>query len=1120
VSTLLSRLTSAAGNETQRSVQILNRTALILLFLSLGYIALASLHSWDTQKSVYLENLTSVAELEARAVDAYFNRIELDSGRLGEELKPDAAAIDLDRAYTLLKRFKTLHPELFNVTLLDASGRLMVTANSAPNSVQASVASTSSFTASLAEFGKGAHFSIGQPITSMISGTVIVPLRYAIRRPSGELDYILSSNLPHEYLRAYWADAPITQHAALGLLRDDGFLLSRFPVPKSAAIDTVYQQPRTGALVRYLRDQNFPHKGSVEGESSLDGPGRLSVFRRLPSYPVTLFVALPIAEIQSAWWREMWKTYLLAALALSMGFGVYRYSLHQQRVWAKQNEAASVALRESEARWQFALEGSGEGVWDWDLSSNKVSVSRLYQTIFGQELPDQAKKMDDWTERIHPDDVVHAREKFQLLTSGATDTYIDEHRERCADGSWKWVQVRGKVVSRGDDGRPNRVIGTIYDASERIAREQQLRLLEASVAHTNDLVVITEAEPVDAPGPKIVFVNEAFSKRTGYQREEVIGKTPRFLQGPLTDRLALDRVRAALTNGQPVREEIINYTKAGEAFWIEMEIAPIANASGWFTHWVAVERDITQRKRTEEALVASEKRFRVAVDALQEGFVLQNRKAEILVCNKSAERILGISADQMMGRTSLDPRWRTLREDGTTFSGEAHPAVVTLRDGTPQTNVMMGIEQTDGARTWISINTAPIFDGDESRPSGVVATFTDITEQVAANAERRGLEAQLREAQKMEALGTLAGGIAHDFNNILAAILGNVSLAKEDAGDNSDVRISLNEITKAAGRAKTLVEQILSFSRRQPHEYVAQPIFPLIEEAVGLLRATIPANTKLSASTTAPGVYASCNASQISQVLINLCTNSWHALPKGQGEIDITLDEIQCNRSKQSADVNLPPGRYARIRIADNGSGMNTDTLARIFEPFFTTKPVGEGTGLGLAVVHGIIKAHNGHIRVDSTLGQGTHFDLYLPIVAACAAGLPNAEHAEAPAKGSGQHVVYIDDDEAMVMLTVRILEKRGYRASGFMSAAEALDLVRANPDDVDLIVTDYNMPGQSGLDVARTVKTIHAELPTIITSGYITDELREAARDAGIRDLVYKPNTVEELVQAITRSL
>jgi PAS domain S-box-containing protein len=1122
--TIVANLRSAVSALNRRGEQILHRMAAVLVVISLGFLGLISVESWYEERAAALENLTSIAEIEARALDMYFNRIELDLRGLSEALTATGTLVDLDLAYTALKRFKRLHPEFYNVTLLNSSGDVLVSANSAPRAVRASVGHEPSFQTSLAELRTGANISVGQPFLSVLSAMPMVPIRRALHDANGGITYIVGANLPHEYLRHFWLDTPIAQRAAFGLLRDDGFLLSRYPIPSSTSIDALYGQPQAGALTQFLSDNNFPMRGNVEGASSLDGLLHLNVFRRLPSFPVTLFVEFPVAEVWSAWWQRMRKTFLQMAIVLALGFAAYRYAIRQQRHWTARTAAASDALRESEARWQFALEGDSEAVWDWDLGTNKVAVSRLYRDVFGQSQPNATDDMADWTARLHPDDVIGARAKFQAIIDGEIDYYVDEHRERCADGTWKWVHIRAKVVSRSPAGRPNRVIGTISDITAHRAHEEHLRLLEASVSNTNDIVLITEAEPVDAPGPRIVFVNAAFTRRTGYTREEALGNTPRMLQGPRTDDAVLARVRAALMAWQPVREEVINYTKSGEAFWLEMQISPIANEKGWYTHWVSVSRDITERKRVEEALLASEQRFGVAIDALQEGFILRNHKSEILVCNRSAERILGLTANQMMTQNRFDPRWRAVREDGTQFGGDAHPALVTLRDGVAQTNVIMGIDKADGQRTWISINTAPIFDHSdsttESRPSGVVATFTDITEAVVAETVRLSLEQQLREAQKIESLGTLAGGIAHDFNNILGAILGNVKLASEDAAQNAHIQLSLNEINKAAVRAKRLVEQILTFSRRQTQDLAAQPLLPLVNEAVALLRATIPAKTLLDTKIDTPQIIVRCDATQVSQVLINLCTNAWHALPNGEGQIVISLSETRIAQDSSLANTTLAPGRYALLSVTDNGCGMDEAIQARIFEPFFTTKAVGVGTGLGLAVVHGIIKAHHGHIVVNSHVGAGTRFDIYLPAVADSTTQTSAALPTQTVLEGRGQHVIYIDDDEAMVILTVRILEKRGFRASGYLSAARALDAIREHPEDVDLVVSDYNMPGQSGLDVAQNVKHIRADLPIIITSGYITDELRTAAQNTGIHDIVYKPNTVEDLVQSIVRSL
>jgi len=392
----------------------------------------------------------------------------------------------------------------------------------------------------------------------------------------------------------------------------------------------------------------------------------------------------------------------------------------------------------------------------------------------------------------------------------------------------------------------------------------------------------------------------------------------------------------------------------------------------------------------------------------------------------------------------------------------------------------------------------------------------DVSARIRAELQRAQLEAQLRESQKMEAIGTLAGGVAHDFNNILGTIIGNVALATDGCDLAHPARVSLDEISKAAIRAKRLVEQILSFSRRRPQQFVDQSLQPIVTEALQLMRASLPANISLTGSAPQPQISARVDAVQIEQVLLNVITNAWEAMPLDGGRISVELAEAHIDASESGS---LVPGRYARILISDTGHGMDQGTLTRVYEPFFTTKPLDKGTGLGLAVAHGIMKDHGGSIRVRDTSSQGTTFELTLPLIAADAP-VAITSTTGSGATGSGQHVLYLDDDEPMVYMVNRLLQKLGYRVSAYEQPEEALNALRSDPLSFDLVVTDYNMPGPSGLDVAREVAQIRKDLPVVITSGYITEKLREGARLAGVRHLIYKPNTVDELCQIIQRVL
>jgi PAS domain S-box-containing protein len=541
-------------------------------------------------------------------------------------------------------------------------------------------------------------------------------------------------------------------------------------------------------------------------------------------------------------------------------------------------------------------------------------------------------------------------------------------------------------ISKIEVGGKTLYTAILRDVSVQRRAQERLMLLQTCMERLHDMVLITEAEPVTEPGPRIVFVNQAFERRTGYLRNEVLGRSPCLLQGPLTQRSELERMAVAMQLRQPMRCELINYRKTGEAFWIEFDSVPIVDASGRHTHWVSVARDISERKQAE--------------------------------------------------------------------------------------------------------------------------------------ADRQGLEAQLRESQKMESIGTLAGGIAHDFNNILGAILGNVALANEDLGANPSVRTSLSEIGKAARRARSLVQQILAFSRRQPQELVLQPMRPLVEDTLGLLRSTLPAMVTLGATLSDEPVHVKADTTQVQQVLMNLCMNAWHALPNGVGDIRVGLDALVLAPGAAAPHDTMPPGRYAHLWVSDTGSGMDRATRERIFEPFFTTKAVGEGTGLGLAVVHGIVSAHHGAISVESEPGVGTTFHLYFPTSEA-AAFVP-AFDSTAPAllRGQGRHVLYVDDDEVMVLMVERLLVRAGFHVTCCADARAAITCVRATPELVDVVVTDFNMPEFSGLDLAEALAKMRPGLPVVISSGYISDDMRERARLAGVHSLLNKQDTLEALVPRIHDAL
>jgi len=392
----------------------------------------------------------------------------------------------------------------------------------------------------------------------------------------------------------------------------------------------------------------------------------------------------------------------------------------------------------------------------------------------------------------------------------------------------------------------------------------------------------------------------------------------------------------------------------------------------------------------------------------------------------------------------------------------------------------------------------------------------DLTARKQAETQRQALETQLRESQKMQAMGTMAGGIAHDFNNILSAILGNVGLAKQDTEDTSPALTSLLEIEKAGRRARDLVRQILTFSRNELPKRMPIHLAEVVHETARLAKVTLPPSVDLQTTVIDDSRAVLADATQVEQALLNLCTNAILAIGNGKGHVTIELTSAYLQQP-HAGRIGLPPARYVTLRVSDTGNGMSSDTLARIFEPFFTTREVGQGTGLGLSVVHGIMQTHQGTVDVQSTQGVGSVFTLYFPVTDEMVA---EPEGMAQPVKvlGKGQHVMYVDDDIALVYLIKRVLSRKGFAVTTFTDPHEARAALEAQPESYDLLVTDYNMPGYSGLDLLREAKSIRPNLPVALASGYVTPELERAAIREGANALIYKPNDVNELCETVQR--
>lgn len=393
----------------------------------------------------------------------------------------------------------------------------------------------------------------------------------------------------------------------------------------------------------------------------------------------------------------------------------------------------------------------------------------------------------------------------------------------------------------------------------------------------------------------------------------------------------------------------------------------------------------------------------------------------------------------------------------------------------------------------------------------------EIAERKRAEKEKEDIQKQLLQAQKMESLGTLAGGIAHDFNNILSAIFGYTELARYEFPEGTSQRSKMEGVLKAAHRARDLVEQILAFSRQSGQEKKPLKIGPIVKETCKLLRASLPTSIAVRQNIQPESGTVLANPAQIHQILMNLCTNAAHAMRKKEGVLKVSLVEVELDSEAAAHHVDLEPGPYLKLTISDTGHGMNSSVMERIFDPYFTTKAPGEGTGLGLAVTHGIVKSLGGNISVHSQPGEGTSFDVLLKRIES--QETVKAETTEKPPTGN-ERVLFVDDEESLANLGKDILELLGYEAISTTSSVEALEVFRANPDRFDLVVTDQTMPNMTGMELAKKLLDIRQDIPLILCTGYSELITGEKAREIGIRQFIMKPLGIDDLARIVRKAL
>jgi PAS domain S-box-containing protein len=738
------------------------------------------------------------------------------------------------------------------------------------------------------------------------------------------------------------------------------------------------------------------------------------------------------------------------------------------------------------------------GSWSWDLRTQIIWWSDETYRILGLTPGSYDPSYEGNARFVHPDDAAayHAKAMHVLEHGGVLDAEI---RIITATGEIKHCHSRGKV-ERDESGRPIRMFGTMHDVTQSKRAEEALRASEARyrliVENTQEGIWQIDTANVTT------FVNARMAEMLGYEREAMVGRSVfDFMDEDL--RGAAGELIERRRSGVREQHEFKLRHRDGRGVYALMKTDPLKDERGNYIGALAVVTDITERRRADAALRESEERFRQLAASLPQLVWTCDAQGLCDYLSPRWEEYTGKRAADQLGLVWLE---QIHPDDRDRIAHEWQDAQHHRRP----TRTEFRILGANGTYRWFDTRGVPLFDA-QGNITRWIGSNTDIEDR------RRAEEAQLR-TQKMEALGTLAGGIAHDFNNMLLAISGNAQLAIEDVPQDHPARASLLEIQKASARASDLVRRILAFSRHEEPKQQVIKLQPVIEEALKLSGVSLPAMIELRSHFAAGVPSVNADATQLHQVIMNLISNAAHAIGQRVGLIDVSLDVVKADFELMQRIPGLRTQRYARLRVRDDGCGMDRETLARIFDPFFTTKPQGEGTGLGLSVVDGIMKRHDGAIRVISEPARGTTFELYFPTVDDARVAVAAASTVET--RDRGARVVYVDDDDALVLLCDRFLARRGHAVVCFTDPQAALEYVIAHSSAIDAVVTDLAMPKMSGFELARALLAQLPQLPIILMSGYLTPADQDRAADVGIRAVLLKPANVDDLSRALDATL
>lgn len=757
-------------------------------------------------------------------------------------------------------------------------------------------------------------------------------------------------------------------------------------------------------------------------------------------------------------------------------------------------------IEQSERRLSFALDAVGGGVFDWRIPADEWTRSDSWYKLTGFQRDELERWEAEHGSIIHPDDVDGMKEAFQRHVRREADRYQYKFRIRRKSGEWRWLLGRGLIVERADDGAPLRMVGTDIDITERQEAEDRQRLTQFAVDHSADPIYWVRADG------RIVYANDAACRTLGYTRDELTSLSVSRID-PDCPADAWPAHWREMKDAGSMSFEAQHRTKAGRTFPVDIYTNFVEHGGQEYV-WAYV-HDISERKKAEQARRGVEQQFRELIESAPDAIILADSDGIIIIVNAQTEAVFGYPRDELLGRQVemlLPERLRAGHIDKR-CEYMANPRIRSMSTGLELTGL-----RKDGSEFPIDASLGPISIGDQTR---VVTTIRDVTEQ-------KRLEDQFRQAQKMEAIGQLAGGVAHDFNNILTVIFAHVELMRDavQSGrtDTDQLLSDLSEIERSSSRAASLTRQLLTFSRRQVIKPRVLDPNRILTDMEKMLRRLIREDIDLKVRCD-PNVWRiHADAGQIEQVLMNLVVNAGDAMPNG-GEMTVETSNVTLDEDYAAEHSEAHSGPHVMIAVSDTGCGMDEQVRGRIFEPFFTTKDVGQGTGLGLATVHGIVQQAGGHVTVHSEPGRGSTFKVYLP--AHSGVGEPEPDRVDENIVKSGHESILVcEDDAALRDLTCRTLQSKGYDVLSATSATKALEVAGAHAGPIHLLVTDVIMPGLNGRQLAEALQSVRPDVGVLYVSGYTSDVIaHHGVLDEGV-EFLEKPFSSTELLLRVREVL